>query len=65
MALSAAETGGETNEERASREASWEVGAWDGGGGGAVLLKFVMDQRTMLCSLAALERMRSPNQDTL
>jgi hypothetical protein len=41
------------------------VGAVDGRGGELVELKPVMDQRTMQCSLAALERIRSPCQATL
>lgn len=52
--------------ERVSRVASWVVGAEFGGGGGKVEgMKWLMDQRTMVCSLAALERMRSPYQETL
>jgi hypothetical protein len=48
-----------------SRAESWVVGAVPGEGGSAFEEKEAMDQRTMQCSLAALERMRSPYQDTL
>lgn len=51
--------------ERVSRAESWVVGAVPGEGGSAFEEKEAMDQRTMQCSLAALERMRSPYQDTL
>jgi len=65
MALSTAEGGGGTKAERVGRwEVLWVVGALEDGGGGWLLLKFVMDQRTMLFSFRALERMRSPHHDT-
>lgn len=41
------------------------MGAEEGGGCGSVGEKLFMDQRTMQCSLAALENMRSPYQATL
>lgn len=65
MALSVDEGGGETKEERASRVPSWVVGADERVGGGRELLKELMDQRTMLFSLAALEKIRSPYHVTL
>lgn len=51
--------------ERVSRFGSWVVGAEDGDGGGSVGEKPLMDQRTMQCSLAAFENIRSPYQETL
>jgi hypothetical protein len=51
--------------DRVSRAESWVVGAVPGEGGSAFEEKEAMDQRTIQCSLAALERMRSPYQDTL
>jgi hypothetical protein len=48
------------NADLVSRVRSWVVGAASGDGGSRVESKLLMDQRTMLCSLAALDRMRSP-----
>jgi hypothetical protein len=48
-----------------SRWGSWVVGAEEGDGGGSVGEKLFMDQRTMQCSLAALEKIRSPYHATL
>lgn len=66
MALSAAEGGEGT---KADREGRWDVlcvvGALARGGGGSLLLKLVMDQRTILCSFKALENIKSPHHDTL
>ena len=41
------------------------MGAEEGRGGGAEDVKLLIDQRAMHCSLAALEKMRSPCQATL
>jgi hypothetical protein len=51
--------------ERVSRFGSCVVGAEDGDGGGSVGEKPLMDQRTMQCSRAAFENIRSPYQATL
>jgi hypothetical protein len=51
--------------DRVSRAESWVVGAVLGEGGTPFEEKEAMDQRTIQCSLAALESMRSPYQDTL
>lgn len=48
-----------------SRFGSCVVGAEDGDGGGSVGEKPLMDQRTMQCSRAAFENIRSPYQATL
>ena len=56
---------GGQNAERVRRWVSWVVGAVDARGGVLEDEKPVMDQRTMQCSLAALERIRSPCQATL
>lgn len=57
--------GGGQKAERVSRAASRVVGAVVGGGGGAEESNLLIDQRTMLCSLAALEKIRSPHHATL
>jgi hypothetical protein len=55
----------DVNAERVSRFSSWVVGAVRGKGGGLELEKPLMDQRVMCCSLSALERIRSPWNQTL
>jgi hypothetical protein len=55
----------EVNAERVSRFSSWVVGAVRGAGGGFELEKPLMLQSVMCCSLSALERIRSPWNQTL
>ena len=51
--------------ERVSRFSSWVVGAVRGAGGGLDEEKPFMFQRVMCCSLSALDRIRSPWNQTL
>ena len=55
----------EVNAERVSRFSSWVVGAVRGAGGGFELEKPLMLHSVMCCSLSALERIRSPWNQTL